>query len=246
MNLLRRNAWPLLASVGLLFIPGALSGCAGVVAVVRGSSEFQLEQPVLVSHNTLSSHHRGPPLTVERLLTGFGEPDEIIALGTDRERWRYRTDVRFHGVGLLLIVIPIPLLVPTGIHDTYVEIERGTVVRVRGSQNSNLARIGCMIGALAALSGDQGCFAKRGTPSNQVRLGSGVLWLGPPPTLRRAPVVRHRGGSREHRLPPDPSDATRAHPIRAVTVTERNSMPFTVRKGSSSQRSEEIPQELAG
>ncbi len=160
MNLLRRkHAWLLLAGVGLALLLGGLSGCAGVVAIVHGSSEFQLEQPALVSRNALSSHDRGLPPTVERFLTGFGEPDEIIALGTDREQWRYRTGVRFRGVALLLIVIPVPLLVPTGVHDTYVEIEHGTVVRVRGSQNSRLARIGCMVGDLAALSGAEGCFA---------------------------------------------------------------------------------------
>jgi hypothetical protein len=165
------------------------------VAVVRGSNEFQLEHPVLVSRNALSSRHRGPPPTVERFLTGFGEPDEILVLGVDRERWRYSTGIRFHGLALLLVVIPIPLLAPTGIHHTYVEIEHGSVVRVTGSQNSNLARIGCMFGALAVLSGDEGCFAERGAPSNRGRLGSGVLWLGPSPTLERAPVVRHGGSS---------------------------------------------------
>ena len=198
MNLLRRSAWPRLAGVGLAFLLGVLStGCVGIVAVVRGSSEFQLEQPVLVSRNLLSSHLRGLPTTAERFRIAFGEPDEIIALATDREQWRYRTGVRFHGVALLLIVIPLPLLVPTGFHNTYVEIEHGAVVRVRGSQNSDLARIGCLIGALpAAVGGDDGCFAKQGAPPKQARLGSGVLWLGPPPTLRRATDGPRRGRPR--------------------------------------------------
>ncbi len=197
MKLLHRGAWALIASVGLTLLLGGLFGCVGVVAVVRGSSEFQLEQPALAFQNP-PSHPitRGPAGTSERFLGAFGEPDEIIALGPDRERWRYRTGLRFHGVGLLLIVVPLPLLVPTGVHDTYVEIERGIVVQVQGSQNANLARIGCMIGALAALSGNEGCFAKRGAPPNRARLGSGVLWLGPLPTLRSAPADPRRGRPR--------------------------------------------------
>jgi hypothetical protein len=174
--------WVLLASVSIALLLGSLSGCAGVVAIVRGSSDFQLEQP------ELSSHHRGIPARAEHLVGAFGEPNEIIALGPDRERWRYRTGLRFHGVAVLLIVIPLPLLVPTGVHDTYVEIEQGTVVQVRGSQNSDVARIGCTVGVFASIAiGDRGCFAKRGAPPKQAPLGSGVMWLGPPPSLKSAP-----------------------------------------------------------
>ena len=178
MDLLRRNAWKLLAGASLAFLVGGLSGCAGLMAIVRGSSEFQLDGPAL------SSRHRAIPTTGEHVLRAFGEPDEVISLGPERERWRYRTGLRFHGVAVLLIVLPLPLLVPTGVHDTYVELERGTVVQMRGSKNADVARIGCMIGTLASLSGGEGCSAKRGAPPNRARVGSGVIWLGPPPTLR--------------------------------------------------------------
>jgi hypothetical protein len=192
----RRHGWTLLATVGMALVMGSLFGCAGIVAVARGSSEFQLEQPAFASQHALSSYHRGLPATAERFLSAFGEPDEVIALGPRREQWRYRTGLRLHGVALLLIVVPLPLLIPTGVHDTYVEIEQGTVVQVRGSQNSDIARIGCMVGPIATMFGDGGCFAKRGTPPNRARLGSGVLWLGPPPTLRNAPVGPRRGRPR--------------------------------------------------
>jgi hypothetical protein len=195
VTLLRRSVWTPLVGVGMVSVLLSQSGCAGLVAVVRGSSAFQLERPVLVSGSVLSSDHRGPPPSVDHLLTGFGEPDEVIASGTHREQWRYRTGVRFHGLALLLVVIPLPLLVPTGVHDTYVEIEHGSVVRVRGSRNWNLARIGCMIGAIAALSGDEGCFAGRGSPPSQASLGSGRLWLGPPPNLEKALPAPHRSPS---------------------------------------------------
>ncbi len=133
MSLLRRHAWPLLASISAALLVGGLFGCAGVAAVVRGSSDFRVDQPNL-PYQSLPSHPiTSSATTSERFLSAFGEPDEIIALGPDRERWRYRTGLRFHGMGVLLIVVPLPLLVPTGVHDTYVEIERGIVVQVRGS-----------------------------------------------------------------------------------------------------------------
>ena len=188
MTLLRRLALPLLATASATLLVGGLFGCAGVVAVVRGSSDYRVEQPTLLSLGALSSYHRGVPATAEQALRTFGEPDEIIELGPERERWRYRTGLRFHGVALLLIVVPVPLLVPTGVHHAYVELEQSTVVQVHGSQNADLARIGCLIGPLARLSGGAGCFARWGMAPHTARLGSGELWLGPPPTLRRAPI----------------------------------------------------------
>lgn len=184
----RRYEWIRIATAGLTLLLGGSLGCAGVVAVTRGASAFQLEQPVFTSHRTVSSSHRGLPASAERFLRDFGEPDEVIAVGPGREQWRYRTGLRFHGVALLLVVVPLPLLVPTGVHVAYVDIEQGTVVRVRGFQNSDVARVGCMLGPLAAISGDGGCFARRGVPPHQARVGSGVLLLGPPLLLRRAPV----------------------------------------------------------
>ena len=139
MTRLRRHAIPLLASIGAALLVGGLFGCAGVVAVVRGSTDFRVEQPTLPSHQVLSTYHRGLPATAERALRAFGEPDEIIDLGRDRERWRYRIGLRLHGVSLLLIVVPLPLLVPTGVHQAYVELEKGIVVQVHGSQNADVA-----------------------------------------------------------------------------------------------------------
>ncbi len=187
MSLLHRHAWPLLAGISAALLVGGLFGCAGVAAVVRGSSDFRVDQPNLPYQN-LPSH----PITSPAILAAFGEPDEIIVLGPDRERFRYRTGLRFHGVALLLILVPLPLLVPTGVHDTFVEIERGIVVQVRGSQNAAVARIGCMIGPLAQMFGDGGCFAGLGTAPHTVRIGSGELWLGPLPALRRPSVRRGR------------------------------------------------------
>ncbi len=185
MSLLHRHAWPLLAGISAALLVGGLFGCAGVAAVVRGSSDFRVDQPNLPYQNLPSHPITSPATTSERFLSAFGEPDEIIALGPDRERWRYRTGLRFHGVSLLLIVVPLPLLVPTGVHDTYVEIERGIVVQVRGSHNADVARIGCMIGPLAQMFGGGGCVARLGTAPHTARIGSGELWLGPLPSLRR-------------------------------------------------------------
>jgi hypothetical protein len=126
-------------------------------------------------------------VNTEHLIHALGEPDEVVSLGPGREQWRYRTGLRLHGVALLLIVVPIPLLVPTGVHDTYVVTEQGTVLQIRGSLNSDLARIGCIFGTLAALSAEEGCFARRGRPPSRLAVGSGELWLGAPPTLTRAP-----------------------------------------------------------
>ncbi len=188
MQRVRRYEWGLIASVGMALLVGSLFGCAGVMVIVRGSSDFQLEKPAFASQRTLSSNYPGLPATAEHFLRDFGEPDEVLALGPRREQWRYRTRLRFHGVALLLIVVPLPLFIPTGFHNTYVEIEQGIVVQVRGSQNSVLARFGCMFGPIVAMFGDGGCVARRGLPPNRARLGSGVLWLGSPPTLRTAPT----------------------------------------------------------
>ena len=187
MRIRGRRTWLWLAAGTLVLLGSSLVGCAGLVAVVRGTHEFRLENPVFAGRDALSSLHRGHPASAESLRSAFGEPDEILRRGVDREEWRYRTGLRFHGVALLLIVAPVPLLVPTGLHDTYLTLEDGRVTRVWGSQNADLYRIGCMIGPIASMSGDGGCFAKPGVPPHRSSLGRGELWLGPAPELKRAP-----------------------------------------------------------
>jgi hypothetical protein len=90
-----------------------------------------------------------PPLTVERakldcdaleknatalgdvsrpqLKAAWGAPDNIEIIN-DKERWSYKTNLRWNGVWGLLLVVPIPFAIPTGREELVVEFS-GDVVR---------------------------------------------------------------------------------------------------------------------
>jgi len=59
-----------------------------------------------------------------------GEPDSIELIN-DFERWTYKTDWRWNGLWGVVVVIPVPLAIPTGHESMIVDISNGLVQSVQ-------------------------------------------------------------------------------------------------------------------
>jgi hypothetical protein len=97
----------------LLALLTASSGCLGVV--LFGNHHGSTSTPQISSKPGLllegSDAHVVSDSEVRR---AWGEPDEVTKLGDGTERWTYVGGLRWNGVVLVVVFVPIPLLVPVG------------------------------------------------------------------------------------------------------------------------------------
>lgn len=126
-----------------------LCGCVGFGAVVRGSANVSIDEPVLRFSAADADPPRIDDVTVDDLRRAWGEPRHIFALPEGGRELVYRCGLHWRGVGLLLLVVPVPLMLPAGFHEAHVTTRNGRVVAVHGDVAASAARIGCIWGPLA-------------------------------------------------------------------------------------------------
>jgi hypothetical protein len=162
----------------LLPLAFCTSGCIGFVAVARGTAPYAIAEP------ELSTPTGQQPPTADNLRRAFGEPDRVESSARG-ERWHYREGLRWHGIALLVLVVPVPLLLPTGVEEAIVHFEGDRVVALEGRDNVSLGRAGCLFGSPLPFASRRGCFVEgAASPRPELRRGGASLWLAPMPTPR--------------------------------------------------------------
>jgi hypothetical protein len=162
----------------LLAVGFGASGCVGFVAVARGTAPFAIAEP------QLSTRTGQRPPTAENLRRALGEPDRVVA-APGGERWHYREGLRWHGVALLVLVVPVPLLLPTGFEEAIVTLESDRAVALEGRDNVTLGRAGCLFGSPLPFGSRRGCFVEgASSPRPELRRDGASLWLAPVPSPR--------------------------------------------------------------
>lgn len=163
-------------------------GCVGLVGVVRGTGPYRIDAPLL------STPRGALPPTAEHLRRALGEPESVVRAGDDTERWRYRDGWRLHGVALLLGVVPVPLLLPTGFNHATVTLEQGRAVRVEGRANATWARVGCLWSTGLPFGDGRGCVAEGyAAPQPELRRDGSALWRPAVPGPRPHDGPEHGG-----------------------------------------------------
>ncbi len=115
MNPAPRKAPRLSMLVPVLLAGWTASGCVGGTAYYQHT--FRLESPQIDPVHGFSSAPELPSMTQEQVLAALGKPERIDRLSADEERWIYKGgEFHWSGLALALVVVPVPLLVPTG-HD---------------------------------------------------------------------------------------------------------------------------------
>ena len=103
------------------------TGCIG--AVVHWNDRQSIPEPfigwssegvwVAASGGALmsgSEGRTGMPATREQVTSHWGPPDEVERIGDHEERWTDDGALRWNGIMLALVIVPVPLIVPVG-HD---------------------------------------------------------------------------------------------------------------------------------
>lgn len=112
----------------LLALLIASPGCLGVV--YNGNHSGSTSTPVIGSKPGLlldgsAAHVVFSDTEVRR---AWGEPDEVTNLGDGTEQWTYVGGLRWNGVLLLVVIVPIPLLVPVGRAQVTIRFRGGDAV----------------------------------------------------------------------------------------------------------------------
>lgn len=117
----------------LLVVFWALHGCIGVGAWTLGSRSESNDHPKIDqtrgSVDVRKVELNGTIKTADELRARWGEPDRVEARETGHEAWIYKTSgLRWSGVVLYVVIIPLPAMVPVGsqyvsfhIHDGHIE-----------------------------------------------------------------------------------------------------------------------------
>lgn len=122
---LRHAAW----IIAIAMLPG----CVGLGAWTLGTRSESSDHPKIdQTRGAIDLRKAGTPSefkTVAELRTQWGEPDNIELRKDGREEWIYKTGgLRWSGMVLYLVVIPLPAMIPVGsryvsfvIHDGHIE-----------------------------------------------------------------------------------------------------------------------------
>ena len=96
-----------------------LHGCIGVGAWTLGDRMESSERPHIDqtrgSIDLRKADDSSRPGSAMALRAQWGEPDRVVAGETGKTEWIYKTDgLRWAGLVLYVVVIPLPLMVPIG------------------------------------------------------------------------------------------------------------------------------------
>ena len=145
-------------------LASTLTGCAGVIAVqehniTRTPPTKQGWTPDVCPGTEVGKFaHCGYAATKEEFRQAWGDPASVKQDG-ENEVWQYNRDVAWRGVVVGAIIIPLPLVAPTGFnHETLTFGPDGKLINSVSEIGGPGAAVGCMYWPLA---NDQfGCFAE--------------------------------------------------------------------------------------
>lgn len=105
------------AVAALLLSTLALSGCVGVITIHNPTTHYDAASIKLGGKGYCCSGVNDPVSTKAEIIQSWGQPDKQWTKGNS-EMWQYfRDGLSWAGI-MPVLVIPVPLLVPTGRHST--------------------------------------------------------------------------------------------------------------------------------
>jgi hypothetical protein len=111
----------------LAFAAAADSGCVGIA--YYGAHEGSVANPSAASvPGYLFKGSKGHVATADQVRRDWGPATEIESRGDGVERWSYYGAMRWNGVLVFAVVLPIPLLVPVGRERVSIDFRDGVAV----------------------------------------------------------------------------------------------------------------------
>ncbi len=105
----------------------SLSACVGYMSFGNGDKEYQNGQFGLGGKGFVNEY-KPETLTADQLIEVWGQPDKKYS-DNDFEIWRYnKSGLAWAGIMPVIVIIPIPLLVPTGKHYTNFKVQNNVIL----------------------------------------------------------------------------------------------------------------------
>jgi len=129
--------------LAVLLLALACPGCIGLGLATVGGREGEADSPHFgrtgYGDRVVDRRDAGAePIASALLLEQWGEPESRETQDDGSELWRYKGMPSCAGVVLIVLVLPIPLVIPTGREYVEFEVRDGTVVRAYSCANAML------------------------------------------------------------------------------------------------------------
>ena len=112
----------------------ALQGCIGVGAWTLGSRSESSDRPHFdQTRGSVNLHNKAEATvtTASALRELWGEPDRVVANDEGSGEWIYKTSgFRWSGLVLLVVIIPLPAMIPTGSQYVSILVHNERIERV--------------------------------------------------------------------------------------------------------------------
>lgn len=137
-----------------------LQGCVGFGAWTLGTRTESSDRPKIdQTRGAIDIHKAGAETeikTATELRTQWGEPDRVESREDGREEWIYKTDgLRWSGLVLYVLVIPLPAMIPIGSQYVSFLIHNGQVERA--TRGGWAFKAGAYCGFFGMMYGGLGC-----------------------------------------------------------------------------------------
>lgn len=103
-----------------------ISGCVGISNIKSVEKE---DMTKLYSTRGYMSYSGDNNYTSSEVISLWGEPDKIL-IKKNSEYWIYNREVAISGILIWVIIIPIPLIIPTGHRTTTLIFNKETVSKI--------------------------------------------------------------------------------------------------------------------
>ncbi len=123
-----------------------LSGCAGLAIGTYGTYESKRDTFGLSNERNQLSYTKKPSYTKEEVISLWGEPDEIGADGLC-DIFTYHDGYNWAGVGAFILIIPIPLVLPSGHDETKIYFKENQSIKLTSEYGETTGMFGYMCGS---------------------------------------------------------------------------------------------------
>lgn len=132
----------LMLFISLLF----LSGCAGLAVGTYGTFESQKDSFSLSNIRLEQNYRERKSYSKDEVISLWGEPDQISINGSC-EVLTYYDGYTWSGVGAFILVIPVPLILPSGHDETKIYFKNNQSIKLISEYGEVTGMVGYMCGS---------------------------------------------------------------------------------------------------
>lgn len=146
-----------------------LSGCVGLAVGSYGTHESKRDSFELESErNQINYYSNSTSYTQEQVESLWGKPDETSTNGTCAI-FTYHDGYNWSGVGAFVVIVPIPLALPTGYDEIKIYFKKGQSVKL-------VLEYGEITGIFGYMCGSNECGFKAGAVNTDKKRKIPVTW----------------------------------------------------------------------